>query len=233
MSVAENIVRLRHQIADISFACGRDPKSVTLMAVTKTISPERIIEAIAAGLTLIGENKVQEIQAKRQALATASPCIHLIGHLQSNKVRDVVDLVDCIESLDREKLARKLQSRLDCIDRTLDVYVQVNTSGKASQSGVAPAETMKLIREIVAMDRLRLKGLMTIGVHSPDEALVRGCFRRLVALQQQARDRFSDRASFDVLSMGMSGDFRLALAEGATLIRLGSAIFGARDDPSD
>ena len=233
MSVAENIANLRREIGDVSSACERDPQSVTLMAVTKTVSPERIGEAFAAGLTLIGENRVQEIKAKRQALAAVVHRTHLIGHLQSNKIRDIIGLVDCIESLDHEKLAQKLQSRLEFIDRTIDVYVQVNTSGEASKSGVAPEEAMALIREVVAMDRLRLKGLMTIARHSADAVLVRGCFRRLVALQQRARDRFSDRASFDVLSMGMSGDWRLAIAEGATLIRVGSAIFGARHDPAD
>ena len=228
MSIAGNIADLQREIGDLSLACGRDPQTVTLMAVTKTVSPQRILEAIDAGITLIGENKVQEIQAKQQALAAATYRTHLIGHLQSNKVKEVITLVDCIESVDREKLAHKLQDRLDVTDRTMEVYVQVNTSGVMSQFGVAPEKTMALIREIVAMDRLHLKGLMTIATHSADEALVRGCFRRLVVLQARARDRFCDRASFDVLSMGMSGDWRLAVVEGATLVRVGSAIFGAR-----
>lgn len=229
MSVRENLVQLQAEIARVARVCGRDPAEITLMPVTKTQPPEAIREAIACGYGLIGENRVQEIRAKEAALADMPHQVHLIGQLQTNKVKEVIGRVSCVQSLDREKLALKLQERLEFVDQHLDVLIQVNTSGEVSKSGVSPEAVMALIENVLSLDRLRIRGLMTIGTLTDEEAEIRRCFRQLVGIQREAQARFADKANFDVLSMGMSGDWPLAVAEGATLIRVGGAIFGSRN----
>lgn len=229
MSVAQNLAVVQARIANAAARAGRSSDEVMLLPVTKTVSPALIIEAIQAGFVCIGENKVQEIQAKAEALSGVAHQVHLIGHLQTNKVKEVVGLVDCVQSVDSVRVARKLQDRLEAENLSLDVLVQVNTSGEESKFGVAPDEALALIAEVVQMPCLSLKGLMTIGANVHDEAVVRGCFRRLRELQARARDDFAHRSDFSVLSMGMSADLEWAIEEGATLIRVGSAVFGARD----
>ncbi|UJF25117.1 YggS family pyridoxal phosphate-dependent enzyme [Suttonella sp. R2A3] len=226
--IHNSIARVLEQISGACEQAERSPEDVRLMMVTKTVEAARIREALASGQTLIGENKVQEINAKYDALADVAHDTHLIGHLQTNKIKDVIAQVSCIQSLDRVKLAHKLEQRLEFEDRTIDVLVQVNTSGEASKFGVAPEDTLALIEETLHCERIRIRGLMTIGANTTDESRIRACFRSLREIQAQARDRFADRAQFDELSMGMSGDMALAIAEGSTLVRVGSAIFGAR-----
>lgn len=226
--IAENIHRIRQHIDNVAKNCGRNPGDIRLMAVSKTIDTATICQAINAGIDLLGENRVQEICAKIPALSGLNYEMHLIGQLQTNKAKMVVDKVSCIQSLDRERLALKLQEELEKADHSLDVLIQVNTSYEESKSGVAPECAIDFISKIYEYDRLRIQGLMTIGAHSDDEQLVRQSFRLLKEIQEKARDRFSHRASFDVLSMGMSGDWQIAVQEGATLLRLGSVIFGQR-----
>lgn len=228
MSIKDNIACIQKKIVSAAQRANRDPQSILLMPVTKTVAPEAIIEAISCGFAMIGENKVQEIQAKYSALEAFPHKTHLIGHLQTNKVKDVVGLVDCIQSLDSLRLAKKLQDRLAYEDKTIEALVQVNVSGEQSKSGVSPEEALALIKEVIQMDRITLRGLMTIGANVDDEKVIRQGFRQLAMLQQEAQQRFSHQADFSVLSMGMSGDMEIAIEEGATLVRVGSAIFGKR-----
>ncbi|MBV7434413.1 YggS family pyridoxal phosphate-dependent enzyme [Cardiobacteriaceae bacterium TAE3-ERU3] len=228
-AIARNVAQVLSEIEAACTQAGRDPSEVRLMLVTKTKPAEMIREALATGQTLIGENKVQEINAKYDALADITHETHMIGHLQTNKVKDVIGLASCIQSLDRIKLAHKLQDRLEFEDRTINALIQVNTSGEASKFGVAPEDALSLIEETLSCDRIHIRGLMTIGANTDDEAQIRACFRLLRQIQQQARQHFGDKSDFAELSMGMSGDMALAIAEGSTMVRVGSAIFGARD----
>lgn len=228
-AIARNVAQVLNDIETACTQVERDPNTVRLMLVTKTKPAEMIREALATGQTLIGENKVQEINAKYDALADITHETHMIGHLQTNKVKDVIGKASCVQSLDRIKLAHKLQDRLEFEDSTIDALIQVNTSGEPSKFGVAPDEAMNLIEEALSCDRIRVRGLMTIGANTDDKAQVRACFSLLRHIQQQAQQRFADKSDFAELSMGMSGDMPLAIAEGSTMVRVGSAIFGARD----
>ena len=196
---------------------------------TKTVEPSRILEAVAAGYPLIGENRVQEVRSKADALAVVAHETHFIGHLQPNKINQLVGMVDCVQTLDSVALAEKLQRALVRTDRRLDVLLQVNVSGEATKSGIPPDQAVALFDAVASQDRLTVRGLMTIGLNSPDRAAVRSGYARLRELRDELAA--SGRPGADavtVLSMGMSGDFPDAIAEGATMIRVGSAVFGSR-----
>lgn len=224
--IRANLAAVRVRVDAACAAAGRAPGEVEVLLATKTQPADRIAVAIAAGARLIGENRVQELAAKDAELS-GLPCErHFIGHLQSNKVNQVLRYVSCVQSVDGVELADRLQRRLDALDRTLDVLVQVNTSGEASKSGVAPDDAVAVVKEVAARDRLRVRGLMTVGLQSPDDALVRASYRDLRVLRDRAADAVG--SALPVLSMGMSGDLEAAVAEGATLVRVGSAVFGAR-----
>ena len=205
---------------------GRDRDGVMLLPVTKTVPAARVAVALADGYRAIGENRVQEAVAKRAELADWQVEWHLVGHLQRNKVKQALDFADWIQSIDRcalvERLARKLEER----GETRKVLLQVNTSGAESQFGVAPAEAGELAAAIAAESSLDLRGLMTIGRLVEDAEDARDCFVML----RELRDRLQDELgrALPVLSMGMSADLEVAVEEGATLVRIGSAIFGAR-----
>ncbi len=213
----------------IDAACaraGRERDSVRLLPVTKTVSPETVAVAREAGYTAFGENRVQEACDKAEALAGRGIEWHMIGHLQRNKAKQALTFAHCIESVDRQALARRLGDQLAEIGQRRNVLLQVNTSGATSQFGVAPEQADELARYIAGRDELSLDGLMTIGrlVEDPEDA--RDCFRGL----RELRDRLADELGQPLpeLSMGMSGDMDVAIEEGATLVRAGSAIFGAR-----
>jgi len=216
----------------IDAACeraGRDRAQVQLLPVTKTVAPERIAVALAAGYRALGENRVQDALPKREALESWGAEWHMIGHLQRNKVRQALRFADCIQSVDRAALAERIADRLaECGERRR-VLVQVNTSGAESQFGVTPEACPELLRQVAARPELELEGLMTIGrlVEDPEDA--RDCFRLLRALRDAGQQDLG--RALPVLSMGMSGDLEVAVAEGATLVRVGSAIFGARPAP--
>ena len=230
-ALAERLAAVRARIARSAARSGRPAEAVRLVGASKTVPASRLVEALAAGLSDLGENRVQEAEAKIPqvlgALPTgaAKPTWHLIGRLQSNKVRKAVGLFDWIHSVDSPRLADALDrvaAELGCAPRVL---IEVNTAGEASKAGVRPEETSALIEHVARLPRLELRGLMTVGplVTAPEEA--RPAFRALKALLDQGR-----RAApgMDTLSMGMSGDFEVAIEEGATLVRVGSALFGAR-----
>jgi pyridoxal phosphate enzyme (YggS family) len=224
--------RLRRARADIdaaAVAAGRQPSDIRLLLATKTQPAERIVTALTAGYRLIGENRVQEVVAKAADLAPFSPETHFIGHLQANKINQVVDHISCLQTLDSAELAAKLDARLDARERRLDVLIQVNVSGEPAKSGVPPERALDLLDAALAFPRLTVRGFMTVGLNSPDGAAVRAGYRTLAALRGAAiTDRILGAENATELSMGMSGDFADAIAEGATIVRLGSAIFGQR-----
>jgi len=214
----------------IDAACrrsGRARDEVALLPVTKTVSPAAVRAAVDAGYTTFGENRIQEAVDKADALADCGISWHMIGHLQRNKVKQALTFADCIQSIDRQPLVERLADQLDARGERRRVLVQVNTSGAASQFGVVPDEAPALARAVAKRPSLELRGLMTIGRRVDDPEDARDCFRSL----RELRDRLVDelRQPLPELSMGMSGDLEVAVDEGATLVRIGSAIFGARE----
>lgn len=229
MSVAENLVRIRAAIDAASERAGRDPSEVRLLPVSKTFGIDAIMAAYDAGVRIFGENKVQEAAAKAAALAGHTDLRWaMIGHLQRNKARDVAAFAAEFHALDSLRLAEALQNRLDALDRTLDVFIEVNSSGEQSKFGLPPEDVADLAAALDGLDRLRPRGLMTIAANSADQEVVEACFVRMTELRQRLRDDDRISGSYEELSMGMSGDFELAIAHGATTVRIGTAIFGSR-----
>lgn len=221
--LTDRLHQLRDRIDVAATASGRDPQDVRLLLATKTVPAERIAVALRAGFTLIGENRVQEIAGKADALQAIPHSTQLIGHLQRNKVTTVLPLIDGIHSLDSADLARRIDRRLDGEQgrRGMDVMIQLNVSAEDSKSGVAPERAAELAAAVRGCEHLRLTGLMTIGLNSTDMVAVRSGYAQL----RELRDVIVPGGE---LSMGMSGDFEAAIAEGATVVRLGSAVFGNR-----
>jgi PLP dependent protein len=217
--IRANVERVRERIARAAERAGRRPDDVLLIAVSKTVEVGRIRSAVAAGITALGENRVQEAKEKVAALGRPVPW-HLIGHLQTNKVKDALALFDVIHSIDRLELARECDRRARPSERVVDALLEVNVGGEASKSGFAPGDVAAALEATAALDHLRIRGLMAIPpvVERADDA--RGWFRELRAL--------AERHGLKELSMGMSADFEVAIEEGATMVRVGTAIFGAR-----
>ncbi|MEI7037283.1 YggS family pyridoxal phosphate-dependent enzyme [Fulvimonas yonginensis] len=224
-SLAERWAAVRGRVDAACRAAGRDPAEVAILPVSKTFGPEVVREAAALGLRRFGENKVQELRDKSAALAGLGLDWVLIGHLQTNKARDVARLACEVQSLDRLELAEALHRRLQAEGRLLDVLVQVKTSPEESKHGLPPAELPGFLDRLRGYATLRVRGLMTLAVQSEDDQAVRACFRQLRELRDAAAARGHELPR---LSMGMSGDFPLAIAEGATEVRIGTAIFGRR-----
>lgn len=224
-TLADRLGAVRASIADACRHAGRDPADVTLLPVSKTFGPEVVREALGLGLRRFGENKAQEVQAKAVALAGEPVEWVLIGHLQTNKAKVVAAHAAEVQSLDRVELAMALDKALQARGRAIDVLVQVKTSPEETKSGIAPDRLLPFLDELKAFSSLRLRGLMTLAEATEDEERVRACFRMLYRLRDRARDAGHPA---ERLSMGMSGDFALAIAEGSTEVRIGSAIFGAR-----
>lgn len=231
-SFAQRLKAVRERIAQAAQAAGRDPDDITLLPVSKTFGEEAIQEAMACGLNRFGENRVQELTAKHQLMPDAHIDWVMIGHLQSNKARDIARYASEIQSLDRLSLARRLENRLQTEGRSLDALVQVKTSTEPSKYGLDPSELPSFVREVAkSMPSLRIKGLMTLAINVRDEAAVRACFRQLRVLRDQLREEDIEGVEMERLSMGMSGDMELAIAEGATEVRIGTALFGERPYP--
>lgn len=229
---SQRLKAVRERIIQAAEAAGRHPDEITLLPVSKTFGEDAIREAMTCGLTRFGENKVQELTAKHQLMQDANLEWVMIGHLQSNKARDVARYAAEIQSLDRLSLARRLENRLQTEGRSLDALIQVKTSTEPSKYGLDPSELIPFAREVAqSMPCLRIKGLMTLAINLPDEAAVRACFRQLRLLRDQLREEAIDGIEMEKLSMGMSGDMELAIAEGATEIRIGTALFGQRPYP--
>ena len=228
--IARNLQAVEERIADAAARAGRPRSDVTLVAVSKSRSAEEIEAAIAAGVTHLGENRVQEAESKRRCVRSAAAW-HLVGRLQSNKAGKAVELFDVVQSVDSARLAVTLQRRAVQAGRSLDVLLQVNSSGAAGQGGVPPEETLALAEQVAAMSHLRALGLMTIAEFTSDEARLRACFARLRSLSEDLAATATEGIETSVLSMGMSGDFEIAIEEGATMVRVGTAIFGPRAAP--
>jgi pyridoxal phosphate enzyme (YggS family) len=221
---------VRSRIAAACARAGRRPEEVTLVAVSKTIPPAEILAAYQGGVSCFGENRVQEAAAKIPELNAQGVQAqwHLVGHLQTNKVKSALELFEVIQSVDRLPLAEVLQRRAEQTNRNVEIFAQVNTSGESTKYGVAPHEAVSLARELSAFSHLRLTGLMTIGALTNDAHRLRQCFRTLRELAATIAALHLPNAAMRHLSMGMSDDFEIAIEEGATLVRIGRALFGER-----
>jgi PLP dependent protein len=225
--IIENLIKVRAQIAAAAEKSGRKPETIRLVAVTKTVPPEKINQAIAAGVTDLGENYLQEALAK-QPEVTGPVNWHFIGHLQRNKAEKALQSFSLIQSVDSLKLAEELNRRAKPLGRTVEILLQVNTSGEVTKSGVAPEQVEELAEAVSRLESLKLRGLMTIGRLEPDPETAREEFRKLAAIYRQLENRALPKVSLQWLSMGMSHDFEMAIEEGANLVRIGRGIFGPR-----
>lgn len=221
-TIISNIQAVRQRIKAACDLAGRDVQDVQLLLATKTVPPEKIRIAIEAGETLIGENKVQEFRDKQEALQDLRIERHFIGHLQTNKVKDVLKYVSCIQSLDRIALAQELDKRLQSEGKSLDVFIQVNTSYEESKFGVAPEAVETLIKQVQSYGTMHIKGLMTIGLLDVEVEKMRPSLRLL----REIKERLGMQQL--QLSMGMSQDLEPAIAEGSNIVRVGTSIFGNR-----
>ncbi len=225
--IADRITAVQDQVRQAALRTRRDPGEIGLVAVTKTVPVDKIKEAVAAGLRVLGENRVQELTAKYPYLEGVE--WHLIGHLQSNKVKYIVDKVALLHSLDSLSLAEEINRRMLALGRRMDVLVQVNVADEVTKFGLRPAETEEFIDAVRTLPGLRIKGLMTIGPNVRDPEEIRPVFRQLRMLAEQVKTIGFPGVELTHLSMGMSNDYIVAVEEGATLIRLGSIIFGPRN----
>jgi PLP dependent protein len=226
-SLSASLSAIRQRIADAARTSGRDPSSVRLMAVTKGFPRDVVLEARAVGLSLFGENKVQEAEEKFIDLSGDYE-LHLIGHLQRNKARTASGLFSCVQSIDKLDTAVALDSRCADRGRSLDVLLELNTSGEPSKSGFLSREDLlRALEGIAKLPRLTVRGLMTVGPLTDDQRKIRDSFASLRGLFEEVRSG-AGFPSFDTLSMGMSGDFEAAIEEGSTLVRIGTALFGQR-----
>lgn len=227
-NIQVNIASIKEEIKDICKNCGRDPEDIILIAVTKTVDPERINYAVDCGVSNLGENKVQEIMDKYDAVSKNVKW-HLIGHLQTNKVKYIIDKVELIHSVDSIKLAEEISKRAEKNNIIKDVLVQINVAEEETKFGISLEEAVNFVKSISGFGNIRIRGLMTIAPYMEDVEEVRPVFRQL-------RTKFDELAQMDLpntdmkyLSMGMSNDYRVAIEEGANMIRIGTAIFGKRN----
>jgi len=229
MSIAENIAHIRAQIAEAALSAGRDPQEITLCAATKMNDAAAVREAIRAGVDCCGENRVQELTAKLAENAYEGTPVHFIGHLQTNKVRQVVGKVDLIQSVDSLRLLTAIQTEAARQGITQDILLEVNIGGEESKGGFAPDTVRQAVAELSKFANIRLRGLMAIPPISQNSGDNLKFFQEMYNLSVDITAKNSDNVSMDILSMGMSGDFADAIACGSTMIRLGTAIFGPRD----
>ncbi|MDH3890612.1 MAG: YggS family pyridoxal phosphate-dependent enzyme [candidate division Zixibacteria bacterium] len=224
-SIAHNIQQLHGQIAGACEEYDRDADDITIVAVTKTHPTVVIQTVVAAGIHEIGESRVQDAEPK---IKEAGPIAryHMVGHLQTNKVRKALGLFDVIQSVDTLKLAEEINRQAGILERRVECLIEVNCSGESQKFGVNPEDSLALISQVAALSNIDLIGLMTIGPFVDDDKVIRRTFARCNELFMSGRESVGDQ--FDTLSMGMSGDFTLAIAEGATMIRIGSSLFGPR-----
>jgi PLP dependent protein len=234
MSIADNVAQVREHIAHAAARVGRSPDSVTLMAVSKTVEPERIKEAYAAGLRVFGENRVQEFEGKSAALSELKEAEwHLIGHLQSNKAKKAAELFHAVDSADSLRLAEKLNQAAAEAGKKLDMLVEIKVGQEESKAGIPldSPELENLLRAAPQLGSLQIRGLMTVPPFTEDPEGARPYFRLLRDLRDKISSRKLPGIQMDVLSMGMSHDFEVAIEEGSTCVRVGTAIFGARPKP--
>ncbi len=227
-TISQNLADIEQRITQAAVNAGRDPETVQLVTVSKTISADVIHQAIDAGVTVLGENYIQEARTKFEQLATLPVTWHFIGHLQTNKAKYAVRQFDLIHTVDSSRLAAAINREAAKIDKVQSILIQVNIAQEATKSGIETENAETLVREIAQMDHLELKGLMTMPpfFNAPDR--VRPFFRQLREIRDQLQKLDLPGVNLTELSMGMTGDFEVAIAEGATFVRIGTAIFGER-----
>jgi pyridoxal phosphate enzyme (YggS family) len=227
-SIAENLAWIKERINSACARANRKPEEINLVAVTKTVDTERIKEGIANGIKIIGENRVQEAKEKYPAIGNSVEW-HMVGHLQTNKVKTALEVFSLIQSIDTIHLAEEIQKRALAISRIVPILIEVNTSGEETKYGLNPEELLSVITSIQAMPNLSIKGLMTIGpglaIENPEAS--RESFQMLYELKNKVESEFKLKLPY--LSMGMSSDFEIAIEEGSNMIRIGTAIFGKRE----
>ena len=227
--IQDNVKRIQDQIASICQKIGRNPKEITLIAVTKFAPVDKIEQALFAGISHVAENKVQEGLSKYPQLkGPGSPITrHMIGHLQSNKAKDALKVFDLIQSVDSLKLAQEIDQQAEKIGRTADILVQINTAQEEQKYGLAPEETLSLMESVSALKHLRVQGLMAMAPLTEDQEMIRDSFRKCREWRAKIALQFKGAGNIEMkyLSMGMSQDFPLAIAEGSNMVRIGSAIF--------
>lgn len=233
MSIATNIQGLQQRISSAAQRTGRNPREIRLMAVTKTVSPDRIREAWDAGIRVFGENRVQEFESKFQALHDLDPEWHMIGHLQSNKSARATELFAHIDSVDSVKLAQRLNSAASQLGKKMPILIEINIGGEEAKTGVPPEsdESEKLLAAAPQLSSLDFRGLMTVPPYFDNPEQSRPYFRRMRDLFDRLRKRNLPAIRLETLSMGMSHDFEVAIEEGSTCVRIGTAIFGERPQP--
>jgi len=227
MPIRENVQFARNKIAEACRRSGRKSEEIELVAITKTVDVEQINEAIEAGIRVVGENRVQEAWRKFQEVGEKAHW-HMVGHLQTNKVKRVLQFADMIHSVDSVYLAREIQTQAKKLDRTIEILIQVNTSGEESKFGLEPEATIGAIEEVSTLPNLKIKGLMTIGAFLPNPEDVRPCFKLLNDLKGRVNEHKIAGVEIGTLSMGMTNDYEIAIEEGSTMVRVGTAIFGER-----
>jgi pyridoxal phosphate enzyme (YggS family) len=229
LSIAENIEKVKARIRAAAERSGRDPADIKIIAVTKTVSPERIARTVDCGLTELGENRVQELCAKYEQVDRRCNW-HLIGHLQTNKVKYIIDKVSLIHSLDRTELAEEIHKRALKEGKVIDALVQVNAAGEETKFGVPVEQAKTFVCEMSKFPNIKVRGLMTIAPLAKDPEEVRWVFETLRKLRIDINNECADNINInmDYLSMGMSGDFEVAIEEGSNMVRIGTAIFGER-----
>ncbi len=226
-NIAANIDEIKKRIALSAARAGRDPGEIKLMAVTKTVAAGRVKEAIDAGITLFGENYVQEAKDKIASLGKNVQW-HMIGHLQTNKSKYVVHLFNCVQSVDRLELAQELDKRAELAGYKIDALIEVNVSGEQTKSGIAAPDAINLVKRVSALENISVRGLMTMPPFSDNPEDSRPYFRALKEISRQISEARIPCVMMDELSMGMTDDFEVAIEEGATIVRIGRAIFGER-----
>jgi hypothetical protein len=227
--VGDRLKEIEERMGTACRRAGRAPQEVSLVAVTKTVPVERIQEAVDAGIKLLGEKRVQEAAGKVGNLR-GDVAWHMVGHLQRNKVKKAVSVFDMIQSVDSQELAGEIDRRSGEIGKRMAVLVEVNTSGEAAKFGVTPEECVDLVAEMSQLNHISVQGLMTIGALTGDQSVVRACFKRLRDLRGRIQSAGIEGVSMDFLSMGMTSDFEIAIEEGSNMVRIGTAIFGPRED---
>ncbi len=228
MSLLDNISKIQYQIGEAAIRSGRSPVDITLVAATKTVPSNLVREAVSAGIKICGENRVQEMVGKLEEGAYDDASLHFIGHLQTNKVRDVVGRVSLVQSVDSVRLAREIGARSDQLGICSDILLEVNIGNEATKGGFNPETLENNIEEIVGILGIKVRGLMTIPPFLSDPEDSRKFFYKLSTIFVDISTKKYDNISMDILSMGMSDDFVQAIEEGANMVRVGSAIFGSR-----
>ncbi len=227
--IADNFKSVQHEVRQTATACGRDPESVTLIGVSKRKSVGTITQGIEAGADNLGENYIQEAVEKIDIIGRDRVCWHFIGHLQSNKAKFAVKYFDYIHTVDSVKLAREIDKQAQKIDKIQTIFMEVNIALESTKTGLRAKEALDLAKEISRFDHLSLRGLMCMPPFFDDPEEARGYFRQLAGIKKEIREAQIPGVSMDHLSMGMSNDFKVAIEEGSTMVRVGTAIFGSRN----